>query len=72
MKIYRCAQNYDDMLTLAESGDRDNVDLFVRDAAGGAYGGTPADHMVSSFGKVAKSKAKNEGAYAHNTDIALF
>ena len=45
---------------MAEQGDRRNVDLLVKDTAGGDYDITPSEGMVSSFGKAAKPKSHGQ------------
>ena len=51
-----CLQSFEDLVEMAERGDRRNLDLLVKDTAGAEYNMTPSDGMVSSFGKAAKPK----------------
>jgi pantothenate kinase len=47
-------QSFDELVKLAEKGDRSKVDLTVRDVAGGKYNSVPESCLVSSFGQLAK------------------
>jgi len=48
------ARTFDDLIHLAEKGNRMNVDLTVKDTAGGNYNMISASCLVSSFGLAAK------------------
>ena len=56
-------QSFEELVELAEKGDRRNVDLLVKDTAGSDYNHAPSDSMVSSFGKAAKmlSQKRDKG-----------
>ena len=52
-------QSYSELIELAERGERRNVDLLVKDTAGGDYNIAVSDDLVSSFGKAALCDATN-------------
>ena len=54
--VLQCA-DFDEIVAMAERGQHEDVDLFVRDVAGGSYAGVPDHYMASSFGRVAKAAA---------------
>jgi len=66
------ANNFKDLVELAEDGDHCNVDLLVKDTAGGTlnYNHSHPDGMVSSFGKAAKYKGSSVKAGFRDADIA--
>ncbi|ELT96599.1 hypothetical protein CAPTEDRAFT_226291 [Capitella teleta] len=64
------AQSFEELIQLAEKGDRRNVDLLVKDTAGSDYNNAPSDSMVSSFGKAAKMLAQKSGERLSEADIA--
>ena len=56
--ILNCT-DFEELLAMAQKGDRDAVDLLVRDVAGGSYAGVPGNMIASSFGRVAKTEANS-------------
>ncbi len=52
-------QSFDELVKLADRGDRSRVDLTVKDTAGGGYNGVSSECLVSSFGQAAKNPGTN-------------
>ena len=61
MKFVNCAQSFQELIEMANKGNRQMVDLTVKDTAGMDYNMALCDTLVSSFGKVAKLRSKCPG-----------
>jgi len=64
------AKNFSELVSMAEKGDRKNVDLLVKDTAGADYHLAPSDSMVSSFGKAARLRTEGREVSFAEEDIA--
>jgi pantothenate kinase len=69
--LFPTFQTFDELIELAEKGDRKRVDLLVRDTAGSDYNQASSDSMVSSFGKAAKILAQKTGKENEQKEVEL-